>query len=90
MENTGHDVIERLVRIETKIDTFQKDIESVEHVSKINENNIIAMQQRLNNLEGELKEIQDRAVWNSRAVLGCVITTVGGVILAIIKYGLGV
>lgn len=90
MENTGHDVIERLVRIETKIDTFQKDIESVEHVSKINENNIIAMQQRLNNLEGEIKEIQDRAIWNSRAVLGCVITTVGGVILAIIKFGLGV
>lgn len=90
MENTGHDVIERLVRIETKIDTFQKDIESVEHVSKINENNIIAMQQRLNNLEGEIKEIQDRAIWNSRAVLGCVITTVGGVVLAIIKFGLGV
>ena len=90
MENNSHDVIERLVRIETKIDTFQKDIESVEHVSKTNENNIITMQQKINNLEGDIKEIQDRAIWNSRAVLGCVITTVGGVILAIIKFSLGV
>ena len=90
MENTSNDLLERLVRIETKIDAFQDDVKNVERVSNDNKNVIIAMQQKTDTLERDLKELQDRSLWNSRAVLGCVITSIGAIVVAIIKVAIGV
>lgn len=90
MDNTISELLERLVRIETKIDTFQDDIKTVERVSSDNKNSIIAMKEKCDTLERDIKALQEKNMWSQRTVYGAIVTSIGAIVLSLIKIGLGV
>lgn len=90
MDNTISELLERLVRIETKIDTFQEDIKTVERVSTNNTNSIIEMRQKCDTLERDIKALQEKNMWSQRTVYGAIATSIGALVLCLIKIGLGV
>ena len=73
------EVIERLVKIETKIDGYAETKKVAYEAHKLAENN-----------KTDIVEIQDKMSWLSKAIGGAVITGIAGIVFLYFKIGLGV
>ncbi len=80
MENKFEkEVLERLIKIETKIDDYKeikKDASAALNLSKENEK--------------EITEIQDKIKWLSRTIGATIITGLIGLVFILIKIGMGI
>lgn len=84
------EIIERLVRLETKIDTFKTDITKIEEISGSNKNDIIDLKNKAENLDKEVEEIKEKMQWISRTSIGAIVACVGGLILAGLRVLMGI
>lgn len=84
------EIIERLVRLETKIDTFKTDITKIEEISSSNKNDIIDLKNKAENLDKEVEEIKEKMQWISRTSIGAIVACVGGLILAGLRVLMGI
>lgn len=93
MENSSNintEIIERLVRLETKIDTFKADISKIEELSDSNKSDIIELKNKADNLDKEVKEMKDKMQWISRTSIGAIVACVGGLVLAGLRVLIGI
>lgn len=93
MENSSNistEIIERLVRLETKIDTFKADISKIEGLSDNNKNDIIELKNKAENLSKEVSEMKDKMQWLSRTSIGAIVACVGGLVLAWLRVLIGI
>ena len=90
VQNLNTEILERLVRLETKIDTFRSDISKCETISDNNKNEILVLKNRADTLDKEVSELKDKITWVSRVSWGAIISVVGGIILAVIKTGFSI
>ena len=77
--NFEREVLDRLTKIETKIDDYKeikKDTATALYLSKENEK--------------EIQEIEDKLKWITRTTVGAIITGAVGIIFLLIKIGVGV
>lgn len=88
--NISTEILERLVRLETKIDTFKTDISKCEQLSDNNKSEIIELKNKANNLENEVKEIKEKMQWLSRTTIGAIVTCVAGIVLAGLRVLMGI
>ena len=84
------EIIERLVRLETKIDTFKTDITKIEEISGSNKNDIIDLKNKAENLDKEVEEIKEKMQWISRTSIGAIVACIGGLILAGLRVLMGI
>ena len=84
------EIIERLVRLETKIDTFKTDITKIEEISGSNKNDIIDLKNKAENLDKEVDEIKEKMQWISRTSIGAIVACAGGLILAGLRVLMGI
>ena len=84
------EIIERLVRLETKIDTFKTDITKIEEISGSNKNDIIDLKNKAENLDKEVDEIKEKMQWISRTSIGAIVACVGGLVLAGLRVLMGI
>lgn len=84
------EIIERLVRLETKIDTFKTDITKIEEISGSNKNDIIDLKNKAENLDKEVDEIKEKMQWISRTSIGAIVACIGGLILAGLRVLMGI
>lgn len=91
MENNGQsittEILERLVRLETKIDTFRSDITKCENMSDQNKNEIITLKNKADTLDKEIKELKEKMTWLNRVSWGAIISVISGIVLAVLKVG---
>jgi len=80
------ELIERLARIETKIDNFQE----TQKVTNENSHFIIELREHYVHQQKEIDEIKDNNKWLSRAVMGAIITSVVGIVFIVIRTGIGI
>jgi len=88
--NNYNEFLERLTRIETKIDSFNEDIKSCERVSSDNKSEIIALKQKVENQQRDIDELNNKNMYTSRTVIGAIVSSIGALILCLIKIGLGI
>lgn len=81
MDNKGfeREVLERLTKIETKLDDYGNFREKTEEAYSLSKEN-----------EKDIDEINDKIKWLSRAIAGAIISGIVGIIFIFIKLGLGV
>lgn len=72
------EVLERLTKIETKLDDYKE----------IKEKNEIAYTKAMSN-EKDIIDIQDKLKWISRAIVGAVIVAIIGIVFSFLKIGIG-
>lgn len=83
---TNNEIIERLAKIEVKIDDIKAIKNNVDkHAIEITEIKTITQNQ-----QKEIDNLSEGNTWLKRAVAGAIITAVVGVIFVFIKLGLGV
>lgn len=71
------EILERLIRIETKIDDYERTKTKVEEArSKAYQN------------ERRIDEIEDKLKWISRTTIGAIITGAIAIVYAVLKIGL--
>lgn len=78
-KNFEREVLDRLTKIETKLDDYKiiKTKAEDAYVKSI-EN------------EKEIKELNDRITWTNRALIGAIITGMVGILILYLKKGLGI
>ena len=81
MDSKGfeREVLERLTKIETKLDDYANIREKTEEAYTLSKEN-----------EKDISDINDKIKWLSRTITGAIITGVIGIIFIFIKLGLGV
>ena len=80
MENKGfeREVLERLTKIETKLDDYGNLREKTEEAYSLSKEN-----------EKDINEINDKIKWLSRTIAGAIITGIAGIIFLIIQLNVG-
>lgn len=80
MDNKGfeREVLERLTKIETKLDDYTNIREKTEEAYSLSKEN-----------EKDIDEINDKIKWLSRTIAGAIITGIIGIIIVLIKLGIG-
>ena len=73
-KNFEREVLDRLTKIETKLDDYSKIKDKTDEAYNLSRQN-----------EKEINEIKDKLKWISRTVTGAIITIVIGAIVAFIK-----
>lgn len=73
------EVLERLAKIETKLDNYGNMQEKTEEAHTLSKQN-----------EKDIEEINEKIKWISRTVIGAIITGIIGIIFILIKTGIGV
>ena len=82
---TYTEIIERLAKIEVKIDDIKSLKENIDkHSVEITE-----IKSSIENQQKEIDEINESNNWLKRAVIGAVITAIVGVVFCFIKIGVG-
>lgn len=81
MENKGfeREVLERLTKIETKLDDYGNMREKTEEAHSLSKQN-----------EKNIEEINEKIKWLSRTIIGALITGVIGIIIVLVKLGMGI
>lgn len=87
--NRETEIIERLARLETKLDTFTTDISLCTNIGNDNKNKITLIENKLENQAVELRRLQDRNLWLSRTSIGAVISSIGAIAVMFIKIAVG-
>ena len=73
------EVLERLTKIETKLDDYGNMREKTEEAHSLSKQN-----------EKDIKEINEKIKWLSRTIIGALITGVIGIVVLLIKMGMGI
>ena len=68
--NKETEIIERLARIETKLETFTSDINLCTTISNDNKSKITLIENKLENQAVEIRRLQDRNLWLARTSIG--------------------
>lgn len=87
--NKETEIIERLARIETKLETFTSDINLCTTISNDNKSKITLIENKLENQAVEIRRLQDRNLWLSRTSIGAVISSIGAIAVMFIKIAVG-
>lgn len=74
-------IIDRLARIETKIDNFK----STQDLCNKNKNDIIKIQDENQNQQKQIDEINDNNKWFKRTIISAIITEVVAIIFICVK-----
>ena len=85
-DKTYIEIIERLTKIEVKIDDIKRLKDDLNHHAV----EITEIKASLENQQKEIKEIKENNQWLRRAVIGAIVTATIGVIFCFIKLGLGI
>lgn len=73
------EVLERLTKIETKLDDYGNMREKTEEAHSLSKQN-----------EKDIEEINEKIKWLSRTIIGALITGVIGIVIILIKMGMGI
>lgn len=73
------EVLERLTKIETKLDDYGNMREKTEEAYSLSKQN-----------EKDIEEINEKIKWLSRTIVGALITGVIGIVVLLIKMGMGI
>lgn len=81
MENKPfeREVLERLTKIETKLDDYGNMREKTEEAYSLSKEN-----------EKDIADINDKIKWLSRTIVSAIIVGIIGIVIAVLKIGLGV
>ena len=81
MDNKGfeREVLERLTKIETKLDDYTNFREKTEEAYTTSKEN-----------EKDIADINDKIKWLSRTIVSAIIVGIIGIVIAVLKIGLGV
>lgn len=80
------EVVERLVKIESKIDGLIK----AKEVTYNNENEVLLLKDHQKDMEERLTSLEDSNKWIMRTVIAAIITSAVGIVFALIKTGAGI
>ena len=89
MENSNVEIIERLVRLETKIDDFKNDVASCTNISRSNENDLVALKMTVDTLKDKVYAIENKNIWLYRTSIGSIISCGIALLFAVIKLFIG-
>lgn len=81
-----NEIIQRLVAIETKLESIIKVKDDVEDLKK----DVVRLQEQTAQQQKEIDGITDTNKWLSRAVIGAIITASIGVVVTVVKIGAGI
>lgn len=73
------EVLERLTKIETKLDDYGNMREKTEEAYSLSKQN-----------EKDIEEINEKIKWITRTIAGALITGVIGIIIVLVKLGMGI
>ena len=73
------EVLERLTKIETKLDNYGNMQEKTEEAYSLSKQN-----------EKDIEEINEKIKWITRTIVGALITGVIGIIIVLVKLGMGI
>lgn len=73
------EVLERLTKIETKLDDYTSIREKTEEAYSLSKEN-----------DKEIEEIKEKIKWITRTIAGAIISGIIGIIFILIKIGIGV
>lgn len=73
------EVLERLTKIETKLDDYTSMREKTEEAYSLSKEN-----------EKEIEEIKEKLKWITRTIAGAIITGIIGIVFILIQLGMGV
>ena len=76
-----NEILQRLVRIETKLDQIE-DVKNDVMQTKLD---IVKLQEKDEKQQTELNELKDSHKWLSRAILGAIISMVASIVLTFFK-----
>ena len=79
-------VIERLVRIETKVD----DLKGTEKAVAEHSDRIVKLEAASKSHQHQIDELRDKNKWTWRTVVGAVITAAVGIVIALLRTGVGI
>ena len=77
-KNFEREVMERLTKIETKLDDYNNFRDKSEEAYSLSKEN-----------EKDIDEINDKIKWLSRTIAGAIITGIVGIAIVLIKLGMG-
>ena len=80
-ESVGTEVLERLIRIETKIESWDKSKEQIYE----NQRKIISLMEQTAQQGREIEEMQGKFTWMNRTAWAAIITAVSSLIVMLIK-----
>ncbi len=84
-EKLLNEIVQRLVAIETKLESIIKVKDDVEELKK----DVVRLQEQTSQQQKEIDAIVESNKWLSRAVVGAVVTAAVGLVFVLIKMGLG-
>lgn len=73
------EVLERLTKIETKLDDYTNIREKTEEAYSLSKQN-----------EKDIEEINEKIKWITRTIAGALITGIIGIVIVLIKLGIGI
>lgn len=85
-EKLLNEIVQRLVAIETKLESIIKVKDDVEDLKK----DVVRLQEQTAQQQKEINGITDTNKWLSRAVIGAIITASIGVVVTVVKIGAGI
>lgn len=86
MDEGFKDIIEKLAKIEVKIDDIGKMKDTIENQGK----DIVSIKSTQKNQQKLIDEMKADSLWLKRAVIGAIITAAVGILVVIFKIGLGI
>lgn len=89
-DSQNNEVLERLVRLETKIDSLCSEVNSINSISHATETKTINLENKVQNLEQDVRELRDHNTWLTRTTWAAIISSVFAIVVALIKVGIGV
>ena len=90
MDGSNVEIIERLVRLETKIDDFKSDITNCNALSRKNENEIISLNLKVDTLKDKVSTLENKNTWTFRTCIGSLISCGIALLFAIVRLFIGV
>lgn len=85
-EKLLREIVERLVSIETRLEDIIHVKIDVEELKK----DVVRLEEKDKSQEEKINELMDSNKWLTRCIAAAVITSIIGLIVAVIKLGLGV
>lgn len=77
-------IIDKLARIEQKLEDFIDTINESTRLSRDNENRIIRLEDKVKEHDRDINGIKDNSKWLLRAVVGAVITALVGLVFGLL------
>lgn len=89
MDSKDIEILERLTRLEVKIDNYNSDIAMCVNLATENKNEIAVLKNTVGNQAQAIDELKNRNTWLSRTSIGAVISSIGAVIVMFIRIAIG-